>query len=93
MSLSWSPPSAIYRGDRGDFVSGKDSLSAAELQWGGGKRTRQGKTFPHIGKKKLFYLLYRKRVLLSFPLRGNKNPGGGKGVTGRYECNPFTLGG
>jgi hypothetical protein len=62
MSLSWSPPSAFFRRDGGDFVSGKDSLSAGELQWGGERRTDKGKTFPHIGKSNLFYLLFRNRM-------------------------------
>jgi hypothetical protein len=49
------PSSAFYRGDSGDFVSGKDSLSIAELQWGGERRTEKGKTFPLIGNANLFY--------------------------------------
>jgi hypothetical protein len=58
MSLSWGAPSAVYRVDRGDFVSGKDSLSGAEIQWGGERRTEKGKTFPLYGKANLFYMLY-----------------------------------
>jgi hypothetical protein len=35
----------VERGDGGDFVSGKDSLSSAALQWGGERRTEEEKHF------------------------------------------------
>jgi hypothetical protein len=63
MSLSWSPPSAFYRGNNGEFVPGKDSLSDTALQWGGGRSIRKGKTFPLLEKE--IFLLYEKQMLLS----------------------------
>ena len=56
------------------------------------EKNEEGKTFSSIGNNKLFYLLYRKRVLLSVRYRANKNPGADKGVNERHECNAFTLG-
>jgi hypothetical protein len=45
----------LHRWDRDGFVPGKDSLSAAELQWGDGEERGKGKLFPLIGKEELFY--------------------------------------
>jgi hypothetical protein len=57
------------RGDKDDFLSGNDSPSAAEFQWVGEERTENGKIFPLIGKKDLFYLLYKKLMLLSVTMQ------------------------
>jgi hypothetical protein len=55
----------FYRGDGGDFLSWKDSLSAAALQWGGGERQGMEKHFHLPARGEMFYFLYREEVLLS----------------------------
>jgi hypothetical protein len=57
MSLSWVPPSAFSRENSGGFVSGKDSLSVAWLQWGGERRT---------GEENLFHLLVKRNCFIFF---------------------------
>ena len=44
----------FYRGDGGDFLFWKDSLSATALQWGGGERERMEKHFHLPARGKCF---------------------------------------
>jgi hypothetical protein len=65
-------------------------------------RSYNGAEREERGREKHFHILAKRNCFTCFignacyyPLRreANKNPGWEKGVTGRYECNPFMLGG
>ncbi|MGZ9138016.1 MAG: hypothetical protein ACXW4K_11245, partial [Candidatus Deferrimicrobiaceae bacterium] len=70
------PPSALYRGESGDFVS--ENIAFPSRSYNGKERKNggeEGKYFPLMGKYIYFLCFYRDWVLLFLSLWVNKDPG------------------